>query len=208
MLAGTRVFEGEEVTDVIAAVVRAEPNWDRLPPDTPAGVRRLLRWALRKDRRQRLADMADVRLELDEAATEEPARTSRRRKPRRFGGALRRGRSRGGVHPAEQRRRPELRGIGAREPDARIVRFDLAPPAGNSFDWGQPISPDGRTLAFIGGSSGTSRIWVRPLDAASARALPGTEGATRSFWSPDSQHVAFFSDGDLKEIGIDGRVRG
>ena len=84
------------------------------------------------------------------------------------------------------------------------MRFDLAPPAGNSFDWAQPISPDGRTLAFIARSDGTTRVWIRPLDAASARALPGTEGATRSFWSPDSQHVGFFSDGDLKEIGIDG----
>ena len=68
MLTRKRVFEGTEITDVLAAVVRDEPDWTWLPKETPAAVRRLLRRALRKDRRQRLADIADARLEIDEAS--------------------------------------------------------------------------------------------------------------------------------------------
>ena len=67
MLTGLRPFGGDDVTDTIAAVVRADPDWSRLPADTPAAIRRLLRRCLEKERGRRLADAADARLELDEA---------------------------------------------------------------------------------------------------------------------------------------------
>jgi hypothetical protein len=69
---------------------------------------------------------------------------------------------------------------------------------------GQPLSPDGRTVAFVAQSEGKSLIWVRPLDSSSARSLPGTEGASRFFWSPDSRRIAFFQDGNLKKVAITG----
>ena len=67
MLTGKRPFGGDDVTDTIAAVVRADPDWSKLPADTPAAIRRLLRRCLEKDRMRRLPDAADARLEIDEA---------------------------------------------------------------------------------------------------------------------------------------------
>jgi Tol biopolymer transport system component len=68
------------------------------------------------------------------------------------------------------------------------------------------LSPDGRYLAFIArhGDDGKTRLWVRALESARARALPGTENAFRPFWSPDGQSLAFFADGRLKRINVAG----
>src|SRR5262245_53123837 len=57
------------------------------------------------------------------------------------------------------------------------------------------ISPDGRVLAFVASSDGVSRLWVRPLDATTARPLPGTEGASLPFWDPESRALGFFAEG-------------
>ena len=67
LLTGRRAFAGETVTDVLAAVVQNDPPWERLPAEVPAGVRRLLRRCLRKNADERLHDIADARLEIDEA---------------------------------------------------------------------------------------------------------------------------------------------
>jgi len=67
MLAGHSCFTGETITDLLAAVVRAEPGWAKLPPGTPPRVRDLLHRCLPKDRKRRLHDIADARLELEEA---------------------------------------------------------------------------------------------------------------------------------------------
>ena len=97
-----------------------------------------------------------------------------------------------------------VRAFRAPASDVRVVRFDYTVPEGAITDTGQPLSPDGRTLAFVSGERGKGAIWVSPLDTGSARALPGTEGASRFFWSPDSQTIAFFVDGNLKKIAIGG----
>ncbi len=70
MLTGQPVFEGETVTEILGGVLRAEPDWNRLPAETPAGIRRLLRRCLQKNRTLRLHDMADARIEIEEAETE------------------------------------------------------------------------------------------------------------------------------------------
>ncbi|MDQ2898837.1 MAG: serine/threonine protein kinase [Acidobacteriota bacterium] len=67
MLTGRRAFGGETVSDTLAAVLRAEPDWAALPPETPLAVRRLLRRCLERDQRNRLPDIAVARLEIDEA---------------------------------------------------------------------------------------------------------------------------------------------
>ena len=67
MLAGQTCFTGDTITDILAAVVRAEPDWAKLPAGTPPRVRDLLCWCLSKDRKRRLHDIADARLELEEA---------------------------------------------------------------------------------------------------------------------------------------------
>ncbi len=69
MLTGKRAFEGEDVTDVIASIMRAEPEWSALPADTPSAVRKLLKRCLEKDRAKRLDSMAVARYEIQEART-------------------------------------------------------------------------------------------------------------------------------------------
>ena len=69
MLTGRRAFDGEDVSDTLAAVLRGEPDWAALPAPTPPAIRRLLRRSLERDRRRRLPDIADARLEIDEALT-------------------------------------------------------------------------------------------------------------------------------------------
>jgi serine/threonine protein kinase len=69
MLTGTRMFDGETTSDVLAAVLRAEPDWSELPTETPMPVVRLLHRCLERDPRERLHDIADARLEIEEAIT-------------------------------------------------------------------------------------------------------------------------------------------
>src|SRR4030081_1807242 len=69
LLTGKRVFDGETISQALAAVLKSDPDWTALPPDTPASIRRLLRRCLEKDRKRRLADASDARLEIDEAFT-------------------------------------------------------------------------------------------------------------------------------------------
>src|ERR1700687_2273719 len=75
LLSGCAAFEGDDITEILAAVVRAEPDWNRLPEKTPQSIRLLLRRCLRKDRRQRFQDATDVRIEIEEALAA-PATTS------------------------------------------------------------------------------------------------------------------------------------
>jgi serine/threonine protein kinase len=71
MLTGKRAFEGEDATETIAAIIRGEPPWERLPTATPASIRRLLGRCLKKDAKYRLADIADAMLDLEDAAEPE-----------------------------------------------------------------------------------------------------------------------------------------
>src|SRR5262249_61482839 len=67
MLTGRRVFDGESVSHVLAAVLTKEPDWTALPPSTPAPIRTLLRRCLEKDRKKRLGDAGGARVEIDDA---------------------------------------------------------------------------------------------------------------------------------------------
>jgi len=205
MLTRTRAFEGEEITDVMMAVMRDEPNWSLLPGDTPAAIRRLLRRSLTKDRKRRLSDMTDVRLELEEGATEGPrsgdqtaATPVRARRQERVWAILAIASLLAlAAIGIRQLRQPTL--------ESPIMRFEVGAASGTRFQGnGQPLSPDGRTVAFVAQSEGKSLLWVRPLDSTSPRSLPGTEGASRFFWSPDSRQLAFFQDGNLKKVAVTG----
>ena len=66
------------------------------------------------------------------------------------------------------------------------------------------IAPDGTRLVFSGEKDGEDVLYVRQLDRFDARPLPGTSGATRPFFSPDGRHIAFFADGKLRRVALDG----
>ena len=92
----------------------------------------------------------------------------------------------------------------APEPPA-VVRFPLLSPPGTQNPSPPVVSPNGRHIAFAAdGGDGKRLIWVRALDALEARALPGTEGVLRPFWSPDSRFLGFMSGGALKKVDIAG----
>ena len=213
MLTGARAFEGDEITDILAAIVRAEPAFSKLPPDTPSAIRRLLTRCLEKDRRERLPDIGTARLEIKEAlggaraALMAPARASSRFAPRRmawFAAAIVAAVAAGAVAVGiVMARRPP--------PPAAIVRFQVAPPAGGSFIVGangpaMAVSPDGTQLAFVASTQDgkPDLLYVRRIDATEAVSLPGTENALNPFWSPDGRTIAFFAGTQLKKIDLSG----
>jgi Tol biopolymer transport system component len=211
MLTGGKLFEGETITDVIAAVVTREPDWTVLPKETPRRVRRLLERCLRKDPRRRLPDAGAARLELAEVLAGETEDTALEtvaapaRNPVRavaWSLALAMGALAAGLGLGVLLARPS--------PDDRVLSFEVDPPEGTSFylhperPGAVRVSPDGRMLAFTAEREGQYRLYVRPLSATVARALPGTEGAQYHFWSPDSRSLGFFSGGKLRKIRVTG----
>jgi hypothetical protein len=199
MLTGRRAFGGEDVSDTLANVLKVEPDWTRLPVSVPARVHQVLRSCLQKDARQRIADARDVRLALegafDNAPSSAPVVISRRREYVWAGVAL------AALTVAAVF---AFRGRGDTPPPARTVRFEVTLPPGVVIDGTSAISPDGRRLAFAGASESGTLLWVRPLDTSNAQALMGTEGASRPFWSADSQSIGFFAQGKLKTIAAGG----
>jgi Tol biopolymer transport system component len=196
MLTGKRAFDGEDQSDTFAAVLRAEPDWTALPTETPPAIRRLLRRSLVRERRARLGDVADARLEIEEASREErvPAAflPSRRREYVWAGLATALLATIGLGVSASFRQAPNVRDV---------VRFDVLPPEGVTSISSARLSPDGRLLAYVATSEGRRRLWLRPLDAAAAKIIQGTEGIDPDFfWSPDSGRIGFTAGGQLKIV--------
>jgi len=202
LLTGRQAFpSGETASDTLARVLAVEPDWSALPASTPPRLRALVERCLRKDPRQRLRDIGDALLDLQEIASAGPASRT---------------------EPAPSRRRdylwPAVAVVGiatvgviavtgrpAEEPRPSVVAFTVEAPQRGPLAVGQPVSPDGRTLAFVAaGADGTPMIFTRSIDSPTAQPLSGTAGASEPFWSPDSQHVAFIADGRLKRVSAEG----
>ncbi len=211
MLAGRRLFDGTDNSDVLAAVLRQDIDWTALPENTPAGVRRMLRRSLERDPKRRLSAMADARLELDEtdlagaapaAAPSVPDRRVRRRELVAWIAAAVSLLAAGAAvlwRPAAQ------------TPLPRVVRATLPLPAGVSIELdgeraGMPaLSPDGRRVAFgAREGAGPMHVWVLDLASGVAKPLSGTEGGHRPFWSPDGKSIGFFTWGALATIPAEG----
>ncbi len=90
-------------------------------------------------------------------------------------------------------------------PAAPVLRFAVSPPEHTSYPGTPSVSPDGRFLTFSAlGPEGKRMLWLRPLDALHANVIPGTEGGSAPFWSPDSNYIAFFADRSLKKVRTSG----
>jgi Tol biopolymer transport system component len=154
----------------------------------PASVRPLLQHCLEKDPRKRLRDIGDIGLLLKAPLPAPPRQTS-------------------WVWPAVSALLvAAVVGLSflyaRRAPPAReSLRFEVSTP-GNTPAQMFALSPDGRHLAFIAGNP--LQLWVRSMDALESRVLPGTEGASFPFWSPDGQRLGFFAQGKLKTIALAG----
>jgi len=196
MLTGQRAFKGDDITDTITAVLRDEPDWTALPAETPAHVRGLLRRCLVKDPKQRLRDIGDARLTLQDPIDPvvPPASTTEQaaRAPIALWGAA--SLVLGALSFAAARLT-----VPASSPPAE-VRFEVPTPTAHA-NW-FAISPDGRRLAFVDGG----QLAIRDMDAIAARALPGTEGATNPAWSPSGRSIAYTQSPEnrLMRVAIDG----
>ena len=195
LLTGRRPFGGATATEMLAEVLKTEPDWRALPPHTPPDIRRLLERCLRKDRTRRLRDIGDARLELDERPTTPApaAAPGPRIRERAIWGALAVAAVTFGVWQAVS------------TPTFPELRFDITTPP-TSEGW-FAMSPDGLSLAFAAPADGERHLWVRQLDASAPRRLRGTAGAMLPFWSPDGRAIAFYADGQLKRVNLaDGAV--
>jgi hypothetical protein len=196
MLTGKRAFPGEDLTDTLAAVVRAEPNWTLLPPGVPATLVTYLKRCLHKDPKQRIPDIAAMRLALEGAfETAAPPATQATAAPRgrlpwmaafAVAAALVAAMATSTVRHLRE----------APPPAAPEMRLEITTPATDA-PLQFALSPDGRVLVFVASGDGPSRLWLRRLDQTEARPLTGTEGATSPFWSPDSRSIGFFTGNSL-----------
>jgi serine/threonine protein kinase/Tol biopolymer transport system component len=204
MLTGSAAFGRANLTDTLAAIVDHEPDWTLLPRATPAAVVRLVHRCLRKDLKQRLHDIADARIELEDAQLV----TESFQQPRSEAVRLRR---RPVVTVAVSCLIGLFLGAGIwsmrpRAPDHPLLRLDVTTPPTVDPEslFSFALSPDGRRLVFAAAFEGTSQLWLRALDETTAQPLAGTEGAILPFWSPDSRSIAFFADGLLKRLDLAG----
>jgi Tol biopolymer transport system component len=207
MLTGRQSFPGETTSDILAGVLRAEPEWGALPAATPDGVRKLLKRCLERDRKQRLQAIGEARIAIDECLAHPEA-------PPGAPGARPKSRERVAWIVAALAAAVALTvattHFREKPPEVRPVRFAVFPPDraafGNLSTAGAVmVSPDGAQLAFVGtGQGANSELWLRPLDALTAHPLAGTTGATYPFWSPDSRYLGFFADGKLKKVAANG----
>jgi Tol biopolymer transport system component len=202
LLTGERLFEGETSADTMAQVLTKDPDLKRVPPP----VRKLLQRCLEKDPKRRLRDIGDAQDFLEATALRAAApfrsATVRERSTPWIIGTLAAALAFAMLAAIHFRERPP-------EPPPP-VRLSVLPPEGSAGFvlggnvGGSAISPDGRTLAFVAESQGKQMLYVRGLDSLEARVLPGTEGAARPFWSPDSRNLGFFAQSKLQRIALTG----
>ncbi|HLN57338.1 MAG TPA: protein kinase, partial [Thermoanaerobaculia bacterium] len=209
MLTGTRLFEGETVSDTLAAVLTREPGWQSLPSSTPSALQNLLRRCLVRDPKRRLRDIGEARIALaEDASGAEPAESA--------------------VPPAAPvsrwlRALPwtvavliaaaalAFSAVRGRAPVPRqpVMRFDLAPPEEDSALWTDSappllLSPDGTRLVLVAGKAMRWQLSLRPVEQDTAAPLLGTEGALDPFFSPDGRQIGFFANGVLKRTAVSG----
>ncbi len=206
MFTGRKLFDGETVSHVLAAVLRDQPDLDQLPAATPTGMRELIARCLHKDPRRRLQAIGDARIALEDWVAD-PASMAGPEVPAAAAPAQ---------SPTWKWFVPLILVAGlvvaigmalfSRQPPARLTQsFLLAPVDGQiRAEQGLALSSDGSNLAFLAEKGGTIQIWIRSMDSLSARPLEGTENAGLPFWSPDGRHLGFFADGKLKRIPVVG----
>jgi len=215
LLTADRLFGGETTSDVIGAILHKEPDWAALPPNTPPTMQLLLRRCLTKDRHQRLRDIGDARIEIQNAIND-PTSSSLGLADSALSAEDR---------PHGRRKRTALRVFGAvalaafaaaiawviKPSPATLgpVRVRIQPPRASRIlyvgDIAGPavVSPDSTMVAYVAQKQGErQRIWLRRLSETESRPLPGTDRAQFPFWSPHSDALGFFAMGKLKRIDL------
>jgi serine/threonine protein kinase len=219
-LTGSRAFHGGTVSDTLAHILKGEPDWNKLPAETPTRIKVLLRRCLEKDPRRRLHDIADVRIEI-EAPTGYPSESVAA--PGRFsllwmaavsaivliagiiiGRFLIKG-----SRPASSA--SVVTSIIKLEPGHWLqgMRGEMERPTRTAMT----ISSDGMFVVYSAieenpGPQAKPRLYLRRIDQLEAKSIAGTEGGDNPFLSPDNRWVGFWADGKLKKVPVEGGVPG
>ena len=205
MLSGKQAFPGSDVTEVLATVLKSDPEWSALPSSTPLRVRRVLEQCLQKDPKLRIRDIGDVGLALAGAFETTAAASS----PAPVGVPRR-----GFLWPA---------GVVAAALAASVVtwvsnrpavvpaepkRFSLVLPSGDRLPFASgtmvAVSPDGRTLAYRATHDGAIRLFVRRVDQFEATVVGEAAAGEAPFFSPDGQWIAYTFNNALKKVAVTG----
>jgi eukaryotic-like serine/threonine-protein kinase len=215
MATGRRPFRRGTTTDTLVAILRDEPvPVEQLRPDLPPPLRWLIERCLAKVADERSAstrdlarDLRELRDHFSEIQAGPPEGNPKERGPAAKRALLI-------AAPVLAALLVAAAILMARRGSTQIsnpVRFPVFPPehGGFNFDSDSPapvaISADGRKLIYgVRDRNGRDLLWVRLIEDVEAKPLPGTEGATYPFWSPDGRFIGFFADGKLKKIGLSG----
>jgi len=218
MLTGEKLFHGETISDTLAAVLRAEPDWKSLPVDEAPELCRLIERCLERNPKQRLRDIGEARIFLQDGGA-----SGTNLSFSQLGMVAQPGKR----VPAKP---PVLLMVGIAlaclavgtvlgwkvlvQPDPAPVLHTMIPPPGNTdydLSGGSPgpaaVSPDGTKLAFTAvDEEGVTRLYLRHLDKGESVSLSGTEGAAYPFWSFDGKFIGYFEPGDskLKKVAVGG----
>ena len=203
MLTGRPAFAKATTADTIAAVIERDVDLSAIPPQAPPALQRLLRRCLQRDIRERLRDMGDARFDLEDLAWDPrvPAGgTSRRRIAAAAVGLLVLGGLSGALvtrfrSTASDTAAPPAHFLLSLPPTTQLGALDFPSVA---------ISPDGSRLAYVANRGGQTQVYVRSMNALDAVPVAGTTNAVAPFFSPDSQWIAFFADGQLKKVALAG----
>jgi len=179
---GKRLFQGETVSHTLARVLTADIDLAKIPEGP---LRELIRRCLDRNLKNRLRDIAEARYMIDHYGTKPMVAAKPNYWPWGIATCL----------------AIALVVIYFRQspPDLPVRITSINPPEKTTFG-DIALSPDGKLLAFTALSEGKPHLWVRPLHAATAQRLAGTEWANLLFWSPDSRWIGFFASGKLKKI--------
>jgi Tol biopolymer transport system component len=203
LLTGKPLFAaGDTVTDILAAVVTREPDWQALPAETPAHIRRLLERCLCKDPKLRLRDIGEARIAVEERpapALPPAAVAAGRASPRLWMAAT--------ALSTLALAAVSVWHFRETAPPRETLRFQvpLDVQAGRILGRGHlALSADGRKLAFSQLQGGEPALAVRTFDSLEVQPLAGTLRGTFPFWSPDGKRLAFSAGGSLKTVEISG----
>jgi len=202
MLTGVRPFVADDVTSTMAAILERTPTWAALPDATPSSLTRLLHRCLEKNPDRRLHDIADARIEIEDARSTPVPVVEDRRSRSAFAlgiissiavvvGAV------VGIGVMTMRPVPQTAVPMAR---LQVVLTEPIDPAGGVL----AVSPDGRRIVYSTSSPANDRLFVRDFDQFDSKPIAGSEHVVTATFSPDGEWVAFVADRKLKKVSLSG----